>query len=230
MKRNLILMGGKTYVLSIPIEWVKKHGLKKGDGLDVEQDIGKITISTEGIKPTKKAIAMEYSKEQLIKTYQLGYDEIKITGKFNMQEIESVLNNFMPGFEIMHSGKGFCRIECISEISPKDIDTLIRKAFLLLSNISPKDELRKHSITRTINLCKRCISRKGYSNFQESLVMYNLLCEIEKASVAGRQLKPMAGLYERFTDMKQNEINEIKENAFAFPIADSVQDLAMIRA
>ena len=42
MKRNIILMGGKTHVISLPLKWVKKYGIKKGE------DINKNFISQTG--------------------------------------------------------------------------------------------------------------------------------------------------------------------------------------
>ena len=75
-------MGGKTYVVSLPAEWIKKHGLKKGQELEVSEDIGKVIITAGSLKPKDRAISIEYSSEKLVKAYQLGYDEIKVTGKY----------------------------------------------------------------------------------------------------------------------------------------------------
>ena len=97
MKRSLILMGGKTYVISLPADWIKKHGLKKGQELEVNEDIGKVIITAGGLKPKDRAIAMEYSGEKLVKAYQLGYDEIKVTGKISIDSLQQTINDFLPG-------------------------------------------------------------------------------------------------------------------------------------
>ena len=72
MKRSLILMGGKTYVVSLPAEWIKKHRLKKGQELEVSEDIGKVIISAGSLKPKDRVISMEYSSEKACKSISVG--------------------------------------------------------------------------------------------------------------------------------------------------------------
>ena len=49
--RKLIGFGDSSFVVSLPKDWINKHGLKKGDGLmlDVENDAIKI-IADGGIR------------------------------------------------------------------------------------------------------------------------------------------------------------------------------------
>ena len=47
MRRNVILMGGKTYVLSLPSNWIKKYRIQKGEELDVEERGNQIIVSTD---------------------------------------------------------------------------------------------------------------------------------------------------------------------------------------
>lgn len=47
MKRKVIQMAGKTMVVSIPSDWVKKYGIKKGDELELEKKNRNIIISTK---------------------------------------------------------------------------------------------------------------------------------------------------------------------------------------
>ena len=47
MKRSVILMGGKTYIVSLPAPWIKRYGIKKGTELDVEESGSSIIISTK---------------------------------------------------------------------------------------------------------------------------------------------------------------------------------------
>ncbi|MBU2638329.1 MAG: hypothetical protein KJ955_05120 [Nanoarchaeota archaeon] len=184
MKRSLILMGGKTFVVSLPANWIKKHGLKKGQELEVNEDIGTITISAGALKSEEKAISIEYSSschEKLIKVYQLGYDTIKVTGKISNERLQQE-TNFLPGFEIISAGKGYSLLKCVSEPNNRDFDALLSRAFLLLPN-------DRKSALRLISMCKRCISKNGFKRFNESLVTYNLLCDMEKAALSHKPIK-----------------------------------------
>jgi len=216
-------MGGKTYVISLPADWVKKHGLKKGQQLEVEEDIGKVVISTNGLKQEKKALEIEYSKdcfEKLVKAYQLGYDEIKLTGAIDIDKLQDTINNAMPGFEIVSTKKEYCMIKCISEIEQKELEPLLRRALLLLSGTG------KRSALRLINMCKRCISKCGYRNYSQSLLLYNLLCDMEKAAL-GLDFKARIAqeIPLRFTEIGFEELEAMKGSA----IAASMQELAMAR-
>ena len=216
MKRSLILMGGKTYVISLPADWIKKHGLKKGQELEVNEDIGKVIITAGGLKPKDRAIAMEYSGEKLVKAYQLGYDEIKVTGKISIDSLQQTINDFLPGFEIMTSGKGYFMLKCVSEVEINEFDALLKRAFLLLPN-------SRKSALRLISMCKRCISKSGYKSFNESLVTYSLLCDMEKAAEGNSKPKAMQEMHSRFANLSFEEISP--ETPFASPM----QEIALAR-
>ena len=216
MKRSLILMGGKTYVVSLPAEWIKKHGLKKGQELEVSEDIGKVIITAGSLKPKDRAISIEYSSEKLVKAYQLGYDEIKVTGKICLDSLQQTINDFLPGFEIMTAGKGYFMLKCVSEVDVAEFDALLKRAFLLLSS-------SRKSALRLISMCKRCISKSGYKSFNESLVTYNLLCDMEKITEGNSKPKAMQEMHSRFTSIGFEEI--LPETPFASPM----QEIAMAR-
>ncbi len=235
MKRSVILMGGKTYVISLPSEWVKKQGIAKGQQLEVEQDLGKITITADAKSP-KKVITMEYTKGKLAKSYQLGYDEIKITGSINNADIESDLE-MAPGFEIVQSSKAFCLIKSISEVSKDDFFMLLRKAILLLSCSNPKDEAKQKAIFRLVNICKRCISKNGCGSFSESLSTYNLLCDIEKIIEIGcKPSKALQEMHTKFSSINYEDLEKMREEASAkneastLIIANAIQEVAMARS
>lgn len=196
MKRSLILMGGKTYVISLPSQWIKKHGLKKGQELEVNEDISSITISAGALKNEEKSLSIEYSencREKLIKAYQLGYDTIKLTGRISSERLQQEAN-FLPGFEIISAGKGYSILKCISEPNNRNFDALLSRAFLLLSG-------DRKSALRLISMCKRCISKNGFKRFNQSLVTYNLLCDMEKAASGHKPIKAAQGLAFRLKDI-----------------------------
>jgi phosphate uptake regulator len=82
-------MGEGTILVSIPKDWVRKYGVRKGDTLSVEElPGGKLLIKPyEGGEGEPKQISIEYPGDDLSQVindvtgaYLLGYDVIKVVG------------------------------------------------------------------------------------------------------------------------------------------------------
>ncbi len=232
MKRSVILMGGKTYVISLPAEWIKKQGIAKGQQLEVAHELDKITITADASRAPKKSMSMEYSPGKLIKAYQLGYDELKVTGR--IEEIESE-TGLLPGFEIVQSNNACCLVRSVSEVQKDEMPALLRRAFLLLSGYSPKEEAKKTAITRLVSMCKRCVCKNGYGSFSESLSVYNLLCDMEKALVLPcKPSKALQGIYAKFSNISYDELAELKceakNDTSELVLTNAMQEVVMARA
>ncbi|MFQ5475181.1 MAG: AbrB/MazE/SpoVT family DNA-binding domain-containing protein, partial [Candidatus Nanoarchaeia archaeon] len=83
MKRSVIQLAGKTQVISLPSKWVKKHGIKKGDALEVSEKRNALICSTSkqvyhnqtkinisGLGPMAKRI--------IAAIYKAGFEEIEV--------------------------------------------------------------------------------------------------------------------------------------------------------
>jgi phosphate uptake regulator len=82
-------MGGGTILVSLPKDWVRKNGIKKGDTLSVDElSARKLVVRPyEGGDDEKKQIRVEYPGDDLSQVandvtgaYLLGYDIIKVVG------------------------------------------------------------------------------------------------------------------------------------------------------
>jgi phosphate uptake regulator len=82
-------MGEGTILVSLPKDWVRKYGVRKGDTLSVEElPGGKVLIKPfEGGEEEPKQITIEYPGDDLSQVindvtgaYLLGYDIIKVVG------------------------------------------------------------------------------------------------------------------------------------------------------
>ena len=87
--RKAIEMGEGTILVSLPKDWVRKNGVKKGDTLAVEElSPGKLMVKPfQGGEGEPKQIVIEYPGEDLSQisndvtgAYLLGYDIIKLVG------------------------------------------------------------------------------------------------------------------------------------------------------
>lgn len=154
MKRKLIQMAGKTLVVSLPSEWVKKCGLKKGNEIDVLEKGKNLIISTEGEELETKTqiditdLPKEIVNKVLIGAYKMGFDEIKIVYQnTKLQDlkikkelpvdkvIEEAINNFI-GVEIIEQEKNHTIIKQVSKISETEFDNVLRRIFFLLNSMS----------------------------------------------------------------------------------------------
>ena len=87
--RKAIEMGEGTILVSLPKDWVRKNGIKKGDTLSVEELSGRklLVRPFEGGEGVPKQISIEYPGDDLSQVtndvtgaYLLGYDIIKVEG------------------------------------------------------------------------------------------------------------------------------------------------------
>ena len=87
--RKAIEMGEGTILVSLPKEWVKKNGIKKGDTLSVDELSGRklVVKPYEGGEDEKKQITVEYPGDDFSQVandvtgaYLLGYDIIRVAG------------------------------------------------------------------------------------------------------------------------------------------------------
>ena len=112
--RKAIEMGEGTILVSLPKDWVKKNGVKKGDTLSVEElPGGKLMVRPlEGGEEEPKQISIGYPGEGLGQVindvtgaYLLGYDIIRVVGnklisREDREGIKSTIGRLV-GLEIM---------------------------------------------------------------------------------------------------------------------------------
>ena len=195
MKRKLVKQGAATLMISLPAKWVQHHHLNKGSEINIEQVEDSLMISSSTIDIKKEAsIELSDSTESSIRTlitntYRKGYDKIKV--KFSNEKqfkiLEDVIKTRLIGFEIIKKSQHDCSVENITEPSPDQFETLIRKIFY---NIQDLFEITKARLTNPIsfedieaieeriqkydNFCRRVITKKGIHN-QNSELLWTFL-------------------------------------------------------
>lgn len=112
--RKAIMMGEGTILVSLPKEWVRKNGIKKGDDLAVEElSPRKLVVRPyQGGDEEKKQIIIEYPQDDFSQVandvtgaYLLGYDIIRVVGtkvisREDRSGIKSTIGRLV-GLEIM---------------------------------------------------------------------------------------------------------------------------------
>ncbi len=81
--RKIIQLGRETFVVSLPSAWLKRHKLKKGDELAVEELGPKLVVCPKSeAKPGKAVVDVSgtgaVARRVLGALYKAGYDEMEI--------------------------------------------------------------------------------------------------------------------------------------------------------
>lgn len=202
MRRNVILMGGKTYVLSLPSSWVKKYRIKKGEELNVEERGNQIIISTEklsggGELEVDFSVLNDMLGRAVGGLYKAGYNKVKIRFENEKQllKIEDTLRRTCFGFQITRQGENYVVVECLSEVLPDEFDKSLRRLFFSLESMNldlieameKKDveALKKliekdDQINRLADFCRRVLNRDEASLLLNLGGMYYVVEELER--------------------------------------------------
>lgn len=210
MKRNVILMGGKTYVLSLPSQWIKKYQVQKGDELDVEEQDDSIVIRTERKKPSRE-IELDCSQltcmlgRTIGAIYKAGYSRAKIhfQTKEQLQKIEETLQRTLVGFEIVKQEKNYLVIESLADMKTEEFDPSLKRLFYSLEIMSDDlfFALSTHNIqalqkviekdgqnNRLADFCRRVLNSGDMKSTQKAPVLYHIVEQLERIGDAYKDL------------------------------------------
>ncbi|MEK6942672.1 MAG: AbrB/MazE/SpoVT family DNA-binding domain-containing protein [Nanoarchaeota archaeon] len=214
MKRKVIQIANSTMLVSIPRKWAQKYGVKKGDEIEVEENGNKLVIGADaGVELKNIEVDITGLNRTMIiyyiqNLYRCGYDEIKVI--FNSPVVKylrkneevsviSILHkeaNRLLGYEIIQQKDNFVIIRDISTSSIKEFDTVLRRIFLLINDVS-SDLLKgmsennkpllqtieeKHdSITKFISYCLRLLNKYGYPDHRKTSMFYHILATLDRS-------------------------------------------------
>ncbi|MBI4449194.1 phosphate uptake regulator PhoU [Candidatus Woesearchaeota archaeon] len=211
MKRKVIQIANSTQLVSLPRAWAKLHGIKKGDELEIDESGGKLIINGPGQATDQAA---EIDATGLDRTsivlllrglYKKGYTQIKIICNnpvlphYRTGEKRTFLNvvhsevNRLPGMEVIQQRENYCVIKAISEPTPKDLDTVIRRVLLLINDVS-RDlidagkkfdktlletvEEKHDTITKFTSYCQRLLYKHPPEHQSSLMIIISLLDKI----------------------------------------------------
>ena len=196
-ERKLIRLGNSSFAISLPIDWVKKAGLNKGDEIAlVENSNGELVVSPEFNAGEEKETEIdlnksdEYTLEKEIKSaYVKGYDKLNLKGKndYELKKKTKDIGSKLLSFELVKETKDslvfkdFFKSEEV-EIRGfiKRIDNNIREAFEILlkgfgsEGITGKDLENIEEIEEDINRLYMLISRIMFKSFDNPSILKKL--------------------------------------------------------
>jgi len=203
MKRKVIQLAGKTMVVSLPIKWVKRYNVRKGDEIEVEEKGREILLKTQAEPEIKRVeIDTRGQNERVIgwimsAMYKLGYDEIEFIydNQRIMEQIQEAVKDFFVGFILVNQTKSRCVIKSISRDSEEEFDAALKRAFMVTTtlgeNISEalrngeRDSLKSIvGMERTNNqltgFCERLLNKRGHGEVGKTCFWHNIAWNLEK--------------------------------------------------
>ncbi len=153
MRRKVVKHGPSSLVVSLPSSWVRKNRIKKGDELDVSEDVAGLRIATE-LPSENKSVDIDVSgldrssiMYYLRTMYKLGYDEVRITFSnqlvphLRLQEKRTVISVIheelarLIGIEVIEQRQNRCVVRVVGEMPEENFRILLRRSFLLLKDM-----------------------------------------------------------------------------------------------
>lgn len=197
-------MGGKTMVVSLPSNWVKKYGLKKGEEVDLEERDRTLAISTDKNLSVRKTtldvrLLKISGRRVMAALYKRGYDEIEVLydKPQELEEIKKALSLEAMNFEIIKQTKDRCTIKSIAEATHEEFDNILRRTFLVLNSMLEEihegliaqdkkkiEEAKEHEKTNNkfTHFCRRSLNKRGYKNYEITSIMYTIIEQLENVA------------------------------------------------
>lgn len=197
MKRKVIKQGPSSVMISLPIKWVKRFDISKGDEINIEEKANNLLVSADKREKIAKAdINLESSDSLYIwrllqSAYVNGHDEIRFlnTNQKSLEAIQSHVANYLIGFEIVKQEKNYCIIKAISSETVEDFDLILKRVFqgvLQMSEVFRENFVKKRKPLMIKNLEKMnnrhtmYLKRVLVKNKTETPYLYMVVTILEK--------------------------------------------------
>ncbi len=192
MKRKVNRVGTGTLTVSLPSAWTKKHNVKYGDEIDVEERQNGLLVSTKPKASYQKTtITLEsgndwYVSQLLRNLYLAGMDEIKVNypNRNVIPQIHKIMD-LLLGYEIIETRDTHCIIKNLSAGLDTELDTLLRKIFLLTKTIigDAIEHLKKGKIEVELIRSMRDTIHKFSSFYRRTITKQHLYCLVKNRAI-----------------------------------------------
>jgi len=209
MIRKVIELGNKSHSLTLPIQWLRRIGIKSGDELEVEEK-GQSLILSHNLVKEEETILMQLdseNKNRIVRTiralYKKGHKLVRINfsnEKVSDRDGKSISTHKLieetvkqlEGFIITSKGENFAVIECIAD--DKLFENALRRSFLVLLEMSEmitsgllennKETLNEatslyQSLKALTDYCCRTLNRQLIGQISHTILTYSLVETLE---------------------------------------------------
>jgi hypothetical protein len=179
MKRKLISQRD-SYTLTLPIKWIREHGLDKKGEVDIEEEKEGLFIKSLAIPKKSTEITIDSSNKKFVayilnNLYRSGYDSVRINFKEKgiVKLVEEQIK-LLLGWQIIEKKENNILIDNLTEPTTEKFDVLFRRIFFIIKTDldiledSLKgikldiEEIEKgaNEVVTLDNFCRRCISKR----------------------------------------------------------------------
>jgi len=204
MKRKL-MKSGEAYLMSLPIDWVRKHELSPGDELEVERRGNMLNIAHNKEKSRKRfSIKLNGNKNQIVNNivavYRKGADEIELTYNSEIADregntvktgklIQDTVNELI-GIRIVEQKPNFCLIQDVTKTANDSFDAILKRMFFLLLSISEESmkaienkdkkaleeiQLMFYNVRQFTNYALRLLNKHEHIDHTKTVHMYAIV-------------------------------------------------------
>jgi phosphate uptake regulator len=226
IKRKVIRHGPSSYIVSLPLSWIKKNNVSKGDELNVAESSNKIIISSNSdLMPGAAEVDIGSSKDitpEIIRAlYKKGVDEVNLLSCLpsNFEIILNTLEQEAINYEIIETTKSTCKLKCITSLT-NEFDNVLRRVFLVTISLADEGlkiiEEKNFSSLGTITIleksnnklttfCRRYLNKVGAAGKEPIGPLYFIVELLEKIADEYKYL------YEDFLKVDFDKINPSKK-------------------
>lgn len=214
--RKLQLIGGSSYMISLPKDWIRENTLNQGDEIALSRHKQHLKIQPKkyaGNQPKKTHINKIYRhdihfiKRFILNLYMQGYDEITIEDKAITPNITMRISDIaknLAGMEVIHAGDDRIVLKCLS-LPEMDILSLIRRMLQLISSMmdSIEDGIRLKDSEELLNVQKLK---------EDTLRLFHLITRYENKLSETSQISSRIIIANSMIEMA-NSLSELAEEA-----------------
>ncbi len=203
MKRKVIQLAGKTYVITLPTAWVNQWGIKKGEEIEMTEHGPRLIVSTGESREMKKGeVDVSNASERTLRwllssLHKKGFDEIEVktNNPAHFAVIDELVKDLLLGFAVVERTNSKCVIRSLSKELDNQLQVIVRRAFLITLQMADQlaELIKKKSFTdakavielektnnQLTNFCERIINKRGLDEPVKNSFLYVIMWNLEK--------------------------------------------------
>jgi phosphate uptake regulator len=201
MKRRVIRQANQAHTITLPIEWVRKHGIKAGTELDVNVAEKALVISTQqpvkggSVKIDVSGLHAKVIFQHVNSLYSRGVDEIAIKSDKDVSGVLLKVLQQTIGYALVAQSKNTYVIRDVSGGTGQDIDEVCKRAFQVILQFfdaaiadlsagakTAEEEIRSRDIevNKLTLFLQRAINKSALSDAIEGRTLFALSFMLER--------------------------------------------------
>jgi len=154
MRRKVIQLAGKTFVISLPSKWAKKNNIQKGQELEVVESERSLAINSgQNVVGTRCCLDVSGMNSSLIwhfltsayikgiEEIELRFDSVEIFNPRTKHRVNAIMFvadtvSSLVGMELVKHGNNFCIIKEVSSAKADEFSTMLKRLFFNVCNFS----------------------------------------------------------------------------------------------